>query len=89
MVLGEFASMSAIYQVMPKFAPEPIGSGTYASAPDIHFFCCELINMSDEIPEIQAFTSTLAELHSKGISPNGKYGFFVPTYKGTILQYTN
>ncbi|PQE15600.1 Fructosamine Ketosamine-3-kinase protein [Rutstroemia sp. NJR-2017a BBW] len=81
MVLGEFASMTAIYQIMPKFVPEPIGAGTYASAPDIHFFCCELINMTDEIPEIQAFTSTLAELHSKGISPNGKYGFHVPTYK--------
>ncbi|TGO44378.1 hypothetical protein BCON_0531g00010 [Botryotinia convoluta] len=62
MVLGEFASMTAMYRVLPKFVPEPIGSGTYASAPDIHFFCC--------------------------ISPNGKYGFFVPTYKGTIPQYT-
>ncbi|ESZ91086.1 hypothetical protein SBOR_8519 [Sclerotinia borealis F-4128] len=59
------------------------------SAPDIHFFCCELINMTDEIPEMQAFTSALAELHLKGISPNGKYGFSVPTYKGTIPQYTD
>ena len=44
--------------------------------------------MTDEIPEIQAFTSTLAELHSNGLSPDGKYGFHVPTYKGTIPQYT-
>jgi protein-ribulosamine 3-kinase len=88
MVTGEFASMTALYKTLPKFVPEPIGTGTYASAPDIHFFCCELINMTDEIPEIQAFTSTLAELHTKGINPDGKYGFHVPTYKGTIPQYT-
>ena len=44
--------------------------------------------MTDDIPEIQAFTETLAELHTKGISANGKYGFEVPTHKGTIPQYT-
>lgn len=80
--------MTALYQTLPEFVPEPIGTGTYASAPGIHFFCCQLINMTDEIPEIQAFTSTLAELHKKGVSPGGRYGFHVPTYKGTIPQYT-
>jgi protein-ribulosamine 3-kinase len=59
MVLGEFASIMALYQTLPRFVPEPIGTGTYASSPDIHFFCCEFINITDEIPEIQAFTSTL------------------------------
>ncbi|XMA18953.1 hypothetical protein WAI453_011744 [Rhynchosporium graminicola] len=88
MVTGEYASMIALYQALPKFVPEPIGMGTYAADPEIHFFCCELINITDEIPEIQAFTSTLAELHTKGLSPDGKYGFSVPTYKGTIPQYT-
>ena len=88
MVTGEFASMRALFETLPKFVPEPIGTGTYASDPEIHFFCCELINMTDEIPEIQAFSSTLAELHTKGLSPNGMYGFDVPTYKGTIPQYT-
>lgn len=80
--------MSALWRTLPKFVPTPIGCGTYASNPDIHFFLCELINMTDDIPEIQSFTETLAELHTKGISPNGKYGFEVPTYKGTIPQYT-
>jgi protein-ribulosamine 3-kinase len=88
MVTGEFASMTALYQTLPEFVPEPFGTGTYASAPGIHFFCCQLINMTDEIPEIQAFTSKLAELHKKGVSPGGRYGFHVPTYKGTIPQYT-
>jgi protein-ribulosamine 3-kinase len=88
MVSGEFVSMTALYKPLPKFVPEPIGTGTYAPAPDIHFFCCEQISMTYEIPEIQAFTSTLAELHTKGINPGGRYGFHVPTYKGTVPQYT-
>lgn len=44
--------------------------------------------MADDVPEIQTFTGILAELHTKGLSPNGKYGLGVPTYKVTIPQYT-
>lgn len=88
MVSGEYTSMATLWKTLPKFVPTPIGCGTYVSNPDIHFFICELVNMTDDIPEIQAFTETLAELHTKGVSPNGKYGFEVPTYKGTIPQYT-
>lgn len=44
--------------------------------------------MTNDVPEIQAFVKMLAELHTKGLSPFGKYGFQVPTYKGTIPQYT-
>ena len=75
-------------RLLPKFVSPPIGCVTYTSNPDIHFFLCELINVTDDIPEIQTFTETLAELHTKDLSPNGKYGFEVPTYKGTIPQYT-
>lgn len=80
--------MFVLYKTLPEFVPTPLGCGTYASSPDIHFFVCEIVNMTDDIPEIQTFTKTLAELHRKGISPNGEYGFHVPTYKGTIPQYT-
>lgn len=80
--------MTTLYQTLLEFLPEPIGTGSYAPAPGIHFFCCQLINMTDEIPEIQAFASTLAELHKKGVSPGGRYGFHVPTYRDTIPQYT-
>jgi protein-ribulosamine 3-kinase len=87
MTAGEFASMSTLHGVLPKFVPTPLGYGSYESDPDIHFFICKLVNMTDDIPEIQAFCKTLAQLHLKGISPNGKYGFPVHTYKGTIPQY--
>ena len=88
MVSGEHASMVALYNTLPRFVPKPIACGTYASDPTIHFFLCELVCMTEDIPEVESFTKTLAELHTKGISPNGKYGFHLPTYKGTIPQYT-
>lgn len=88
MTVGEYASMKAMYNALPEFVPEPIGCGSYASNPNIHFFVCELVNMTDEIPEIQAFVRLLAELYTRGISADGKYGFEVPTHKGTIPQYT-
>ena len=66
----------------------PYGCGSYATDPNIHFSICELVNMTDDVPEIQAFCRSLAQLHQKGVSPNGKFGFPVHTYKGTIPQYT-
>lgn len=38
--------------------------------------------------DIQAFTAKVADFHTKGVSPNGKYGFSVPTWMGQMPQYT-
>lgn len=77
-----------MWKILPKFVPILIRGGIYTSNPDIRFFLCKYMNMTDDIPEVQAFTKTLAKLHTKGILPSGKYGFEVPIYKGTIPQYT-
>lgn len=87
MAAGEYTSMVALHEVSPQFLPTPIGYGSYASDSNIHFFICEYVNMADEVPDMKAFCSNLAQMHMKGISPNGKYGFPVHTYKGTIPQY--
>ncbi len=87
MVYGEYESMLALQKIMPNFVPNPIGWGTYTSNPRIHFFICEFVDLTDDVPEINAFTKTLAELHRQALSPNGKYGFAIPTYKGTLPQY--
>ncbi|KAI9785904.1 MAG: hypothetical protein M1839_008170 [Geoglossum umbratile] len=88
MVSGEFASMSAIYAVTPDLVPHPIAWGTYASIPAVHFFICDFHNMTDGLPDIHAFTAKMAELHSKGTSSNGKYGFPIATHHGhTALDH--
>lgn len=81
--------MRTLYEVVPDFVPKPIGFGSYATKPSIHFLICEFINLADRLPDVQAFVEKLAEIHDKGVAPNGKYGFEVPTYKGAIPQYTD
>ena len=80
--------MTALHNVIPDSTPGPIAWGSYASNPDIHFYLCHFIEMIDEVPDIQAFTAKVAELHSKSVSPNGEYGFSVPTYMGQMAQHT-
>lgn len=42
--------------------------------------------MVEELPEIESFTSSLAQMHKSSESPNGKYGFHVTTYMGPLPQ---
>lgn len=88
MVSGEYISMKTLHDTLPYFTPAPYATGSYAADPDVHFFLCEFVEMSDDLPDETALASSLAELHKTGISPNGKYGFPVPTLQGTIPQYT-
>jgi protein-ribulosamine 3-kinase len=89
MVSGEFASMKLLHDTAQNLTPAPIAWGTYAADPNIHFFLCEFVDMTNEnILNPQELGRGLADLHMKGLSPNGKYGFSVPTLQGTIPQYT-
>jgi len=71
---------------MPEFVPEPIAQGTYASNPDVNFFLMRFVDMTDEVPEVDSLPEKVAEMHRKCISPNGKYGFHVPTNEGALKQ---
>lgn len=63
MTVGEYASMKAMYNAPPEFVPWTLGCGSYASNPNIHLFICELVNITDEIPETQAFVTTRRATH--------------------------
>lgn len=88
MVESEYESMKAIYKVMPAFAPRPIAFGTYQSVPNTHFFLCEFHEILDDMPDPHKFTMSLSELHQKSKSPTGKFGFHLPTYSGSLPQWT-
>ncbi|KAI7777876.1 hypothetical protein LA080_002999 [Diaporthe eres] len=89
MVHSEFESMKAIYNLTPEFAPKPVAWGSYASAPNTHFFLCEYREMIEDIPDPVAFASRLAGLHQTSKSPNGKFGFHMTTYSGNQPQMTD
>ena len=42
--------------------------------------------MTEELPDLESFTESVARLHLNSISPNGKYGFHVTTYMGPLPQ---
>ena len=88
MVSGEYVSMTSLHKTLPSLTPIPFGWGTYAADPDVHFFLCGFVEMEDDLPDIDPLMQSLAELHEKGVAPNRKYGFPVPTLQGTIPQYT-
>ena len=50
MVSGEFSSMTTLHNTIPDASPEPVGWGTYASNPNVHFSLCRFIDMIDEVP---------------------------------------
>ncbi|KAK5125706.1 hypothetical protein LTR85_011980 [Meristemomyces frigidus] len=85
-LIGEYTSMKAIHAATPDFSPVPLAVGTYAANPDIHFYLASYVDMTDEVPEVDQLPAKLAELHSKALSPNGKFGFSVPTNMGACVQ---
>ena len=89
MVFGEFVSMKTLHDTLPRLVPTPVAWGSYALNANVHFFLCGFVDMTDDIPNIDSMARSLAELHKNGLSPNGKYGFSVPTCQGTIPQYTD
>jgi protein-ribulosamine 3-kinase len=86
MVSGELISMTKLRAAMPALVPRPIAWGTYTADSNVHFFLCDFVTMTDDLPDVNKLGEMLAELHHNNVSPNGKYGFEVPTYQGTIPQ---
>ncbi|KAL8933235.1 MAG: hypothetical protein Q9216_006458 [Gyalolechia sp. 2 TL-2023] len=88
MVSGEYQSMKALHDIVPYLTPEPFAWGTFARDENAHFFLCDFVDMTNDIPDVETSMEMLAELHSKSSSPQGQYGFHVPTVQGKFPQYT-
>jgi protein-ribulosamine 3-kinase len=87
MVTQEFMSMKTLHDIVPHLTPKPIACGTYAANSNIHFFVSEFVEMTDDVPD-PSFMASLADLHRRGLSPNDKYGFPIPTFQRAMPQYT-
>jgi protein-ribulosamine 3-kinase len=82
MILGEYTSMS--HNSSPGFVVRPIGHGTYASDPNIHFLLCAFRKMTTDLPDGNLLTAQLARLHLVNTQPEGMYGFDISTYHGNV-----
>ena len=89
MMFGEFTSVTKIHSLIPGLVPAPHGWGKYKTgSPDTYFFLSDFLDMDTAAPDPAQFTARLAELHHKGTSPNGKFGFEVTTCDGKLPHVT-
>jgi protein-ribulosamine 3-kinase len=87
MMEGEFSSITTIYNLIPSFVPKPLAWGKFELAsPDTYFFLCDFVEMSTDMPDPVKFCARVAELHRKGVSPTGKFGFHITTVHGKTEQ---
>lgn len=82
MMEGTFESEKLIHSFIPNNVPAPLAWGSYKSIPNMHFYMCEFVEMTDDLPDPAKFGAVLASLHNKsmGRSPNGMYGFPLTTH---------
>ncbi|KAL9058777.1 MAG: hypothetical protein Q9206_001764 [Seirophora lacunosa] len=88
MCQGEFESLKAMYAIVPTFIPELYEWGHLKSGPG-YFLLAEFRQVGQQPPDAPRFTMRVAELHYNSKSPNGKFGFHVPTFHGNLPTYTD
>ncbi|KAL9012618.1 MAG: hypothetical protein Q9173_002635 [Seirophora scorigena] len=88
MCQGELESLKAMYAVVPTFIPEVYKWGHLKSGP-AYFVLAEFRQVGQQPPDPPRFTMRVAELHYNSKSPNGKFGFHVPTFHGNLPTYTD
>ncbi|OBT60773.1 hypothetical protein VE03_09746 [Pseudogymnoascus sp. 23342-1-I1] len=91
MMEGEFHSMTALYDALPGFFPEPYAWGRFSQniGQSTYFFLSNFIEMSNDIPDPTELCRNIAELHKRSVSPTGMFGFHTTTCQGNLPQATN
>jgi protein-ribulosamine 3-kinase len=88
MMLGEFTSVTEILKIMPGLLPLPYAWGKFKREdPSTYFLLSEFIDMDVvTAPEPMQFTAKVAQMHQRGTSPDGRFGFPVITCDGKMAH---
>ncbi|KAK8044540.1 hypothetical protein PG993_004564 [Apiospora rasikravindrae] len=81
---GEFESQKELHKYLPGNVAVPIGYGALTSGPSSSFFLTAFLDLSEEVPGPAQLAEVLKKLHGTSVSPNGKFGFHVPTFNGVV-----
>jgi protein-ribulosamine 3-kinase len=81
-----FESEKMIHSFIPENFPAPLVWGSYKSIPNMHFYICAFVEMTDDLPDGAKFGAVLASLHnnSMGKSPKGMYVLPLTTHLAFI-----
>ncbi|KAK2600094.1 hypothetical protein QQS21_005180 [Conoideocrella luteorostrata] len=92
---GEYESLKLINKIIPKFSPEPLAWGKckgLAEKPDEYFIMFTFHPLLKGNPPVPRFAEAVAQLHTLSMreyataNPDGKFGFHITTYNGTLAQ---
>ncbi|KAF2749115.1 hypothetical protein M011DRAFT_475853 [Sporormia fimetaria CBS 119925] len=88
MMRGAFTADSTLHSYIPSNVPKPIAFGSCKDDPETWFYISAFHNMSSSIPSIPAFIQLVADFHTRsmGHSPDGKFGFGVPTHLANLAN---
>ncbi|KAH9905312.1 Fructosamine/Ketosamine-3-kinase [Xylariomycetidae sp. FL2044] len=89
MFKGEFKGLETMYELFPTACPKPRGWGECHAEPGTFFVIMDFLYfVVDEHPSPDMVGRLVSELHKKtaGTSPNGQFGFYVPTCHGKVVQ---
>ena len=90
MIQGEYESMKAINSVLPRFVPVPYAWGRYKKdTPEMYFLLLEFRRVGQQPPDPVKFVTQLAKLHTRSVSPTGKFGFHITTCHAKLPQVTD
>ena len=79
--------MQLMDSLIHGLVPTPIGWGKYEQKdPEIYFLLSSFVDMNTNAPDPEKLAARLADLHHKGTSPNGMFGFPVITYNGALAH---
>ncbi|KAM0280148.1 hypothetical protein ACHAQH_004220 [Verticillium albo-atrum] len=84
MAQGEYESQAALHRYLPQNVCPALGWGTLESDPTRAFFLTQYHDLRPGLvsPENLAPIMQKTKMHSTSFSPNCKFGFPVPTFKG-------
>lgn len=84
MFKGEFHSLGRLHELLPEACPKPVSWGEYQDAPGTFFVIMEFLylqRLNPERIEADEIAGMIARVHlaTIGTSPQGGFGFEVPT----------
>ncbi|KEY71832.1 hypothetical protein S7711_10062 [Stachybotrys chartarum IBT 7711] len=84
MALGEYESQKAMWEHIPDNVVVPLAHGTLQLDDSKSFFLTTFRDFKSKDPSPEELISLLKELHTRAISPTGKFGFHVTTFNGYV-----
>ncbi|KAK4032546.1 hypothetical protein C8A01DRAFT_20379 [Parachaetomium inaequale] len=100
MVSAEYYAMSLLHSANPDMVVEPVAWGAYTEEPETYFFVCRFhqflkvkepsgrkeLPPVNKIPDVLVFPGLVSDLHKRGASRTGEFGFPITMYGGRNPQ---